>query len=431
MAQRICPKCGHIENEYTYFCTECGSKTVESENNNTSAMKPLVTAVPEKKGDGLTELVVNISVSDKVDSRLGNDSNETINDNSSSVESATVEDKSIDKLTSNSTVGTIEQQISHKKTSVKINPIIIGLASTILVFVIIIAVLASGSNRESSVATQAADNPANGVTEADDIEEENKSPQIDQTTTSEGMTVDNEYETIVTEEIDVEPQVLEIREKYNAIVENINDGTFEKKVADDGISVYSDGASVKAVVVPKENNGNEYAEYFYFNEDEKLFFAYYESQDGNRFYFVDETLIRWRYSQDAADAQNAVDYDLERDNSDYKNWERRVLQEGYHYLELGLNSESSPDYILPESDSRYLEVRDLNGLSAEECRLARNELYARHGRLFDDETLQAYFDSKEWYKGTIAPSDFKEDTLNDYEMYNRDLIVRYEQEQGY
>lgn len=29
MAQRICPKCNHIENEYTYFCTECGGKTIE------------------------------------------------------------------------------------------------------------------------------------------------------------------------------------------------------------------------------------------------------------------------------------------------------------------------------------------------------------------------------------------------------------------
>lgn len=88
-------------------------------------------------------------------------------------------------------------------------------------------------------------------------------------------------------------------------------------------------------------------------------------------------------------------------------------------------------YILPGSDSRYLDATDLNDLSADECRLARNELYARRGRKFDDEGLRAYFESKDWYSGTIDPSDFKEEMLNDYEVYNRDLIVEYEKEQGY
>lgn len=40
MAQRICPKCNHVENEYTYFCTECGEKTIEySGSIGTSPMK--------------------------------------------------------------------------------------------------------------------------------------------------------------------------------------------------------------------------------------------------------------------------------------------------------------------------------------------------------------------------------------------------------
>lgn len=88
-------------------------------------------------------------------------------------------------------------------------------------------------------------------------------------------------------------------------------------------------------------------------------------------------------------------------------------------------------YILPGSDSRYIDKSELYGFSAEECRLARNELYARHGRKFDDEALQAYFDSKDWYKGEIAPTDFSEDMLNEYEIYNRDLIVEFEEEEGY
>lgn len=90
-----------------------------------------------------------------------------------------------------------------------------------------------------------------------------------------------------------------------------------------------------------------------------------------------------------------------------------------------------PKFILPESDSRYLAMEDLAGLTAEECRIARNELFARHGRLFKDEELQAYFNSCDWYYGWVMPEDFDETVFNEYEFANRDLIIKYEKEQGY
>lgn len=89
------------------------------------------------------------------------------------------------------------------------------------------------------------------------------------------------------------------------------------------------------------------------------------------------------------------------------------------------------DYILPGSDSRYLSRSDLEGFTAEDCRLARNEIYARHGRMFQDEALQNYFNSFDWYHPSISPDDFDESMLNDYEVANRDLIVAYESEKGY
>ena len=88
-------------------------------------------------------------------------------------------------------------------------------------------------------------------------------------------------------------------------------------------------------------------------------------------------------------------------------------------------------YMIEGSDSRYIDRNDLSGFSAEDCRIARNEIYARHGRMFDDEELQAYFDSKNWYDGYIKASDFKESMLNDYEIANRDFIVKYEKDMGY
>lgn len=90
-----------------------------------------------------------------------------------------------------------------------------------------------------------------------------------------------------------------------------------------------------------------------------------------------------------------------------------------------------PKFILPESDSRYLTMEELAGLTAEECRIARNELFARHGRLFKDEELQAYFDSCDWYYGWVMPEDFDETVFNAYEVANRDLIIKFEKEQGY
>ena len=91
----------------------------------------------------------------------------------------------------------------------------------------------------------------------------------------------------------------------------------------------------------------------------------------------------------------------------------------------------SQEYLLPGSDEEYISMSDLKGFSAEDCRIARNEIYARHGRKFNDETLQSYFNSKEWYHGTIDPDDFNENMLNECEKANRDLIVEYEKKSGY
>ena len=61
-------------------------------------------------------------------------------------------------------------------------------------------------------------------------------------------------------------------------------------------------------------------------------------------------------------------------------------------------------------------------------RLARNELYARRGRIFDDEDLQRYFESKSWYEPRYTKDEFLEEWFTDIELYNRDLIKAYEAE---
>ena len=90
------------------------------------------------------------------------------------------------------------------------------------------------------------------------------------------------------------------------------------------------------------------------------------------------------------------------------------------------SSGNAGEYVIPGSDTRYVTEEDLEGLTSEELRYARNEIFARHGRRFQDKDLQSYFDSKSWYNGTTDPKDFDEHLLNQYESYNRDFIVTYE-----
>ena len=85
------------------------------------------------------------------------------------------------------------------------------------------------------------------------------------------------------------------------------------------------------------------------------------------------------------------------------------------------------EYLLPFSDMYELYEEDLAGFSDEELRIARNEIYARHGRMFHDQELQAHFDDCDWYEGYIEPEDFDESVLSDLEKRNLKIIEEYEQ----
>lgn len=88
---------------------------------------------------------------------------------------------------------------------------------------------------------------------------------------------------------------------------------------------------------------------------------------------------------------------------------------------------SDADYILPYSDSKYYKKKDLKKLTRQEVKLARNEIYARHGRRFTiDESVREYFEGKDWYQPTV--DEVSDSEFNKYEIANRDLIIAYEKE---
>ncbi|MBC2582626.1 YARHG domain-containing protein [Clostridium sp. DJ247] len=86
---------------------------------------------------------------------------------------------------------------------------------------------------------------------------------------------------------------------------------------------------------------------------------------------------------------------------------------------------SSDDYIFPNSADKKLLDSDLSSLSKENLALARNEIFAIHGYVFETEPYKSYFNSKSWYKpnSNIKSND---EELNDVEKYNVQLILKYE-----
>lgn len=91
-------------------------------------------------------------------------------------------------------------------------------------------------------------------------------------------------------------------------------------------------------------------------------------------------------------------------------------------------------YILPESDSRVYTREELMGLTDEELRIARNEIFARHGRKFTSEDMNLYFSGQVWYTPIYEAAEFDalgDSVLNEVERMNRDQIVELENNMGH
>lgn len=84
------------------------------------------------------------------------------------------------------------------------------------------------------------------------------------------------------------------------------------------------------------------------------------------------------------------------------------------------------EYMIPYSNTQYLTEKDVAELSNDEIRIAINEIYARHGRKYETEDLNAYFSSKSWYEPKYSAEEFSEiedSVLNDYEKKNIEILA--------
>ena len=75
-------------------------------------------------------------------------------------------------------------------------------------------------------------------------------------------------------------------------------------------------------------------------------------------------------------------------------------------------------------------IEDLKLLDSSGLKITKNEIFARHGRMFNNQELQEYFERQKWYVAQIAANDFDDSCLNEVESYNVDLISSYEKQLG-
>jgi hypothetical protein len=77
----------------------------------------------------------------------------------------------------------------------------------------------------------------------------------------------------------------------------------------------------------------------------------------------------------------------------------------------------------PQASTRLLKTSDVENLAADELKMMRNEIFARHGYCFSKKDLRQMFENEEWYvPNTVDIKGY----LTDIEKKNIALIKRYE-----
>ncbi len=89
------------------------------------------------------------------------------------------------------------------------------------------------------------------------------------------------------------------------------------------------------------------------------------------------------------------------------------------------NSTNSTDYIISDSSTREISKSELINLTPWQLKVARNEIYARHGRPFVHKDLQCYFATKNWYS---EDPNYNVSSISYVENKNIATIQAYEQE---
>ncbi len=88
----------------------------------------------------------------------------------------------------------------------------------------------------------------------------------------------------------------------------------------------------------------------------------------------------------------------------------------------GVTDINNYDYLF-HTDTVYYTAEDFADCSNTILKLTKNEIYARHGRMFLDKELYTYFLTRMWYEPKYTPEEFNDSCLNDCERANLKLLL--------
>jgi|GEM_PF-5298814 len=194
--------------------------------------------------------------------------------------------------------------------------------------------------------------------------------------------------------------------------------------------IYLEGRDGEATVILDEEALHERADYPRGNEKAEQFMqtVSYTAEPSTGLSNGDTVVIRAIYSEETAkslhitvkgeekkfevsglDEKSSIDWDpLNLFGDDDKDADKK---------------EDAKDTLIPEIDTRYYTDKDVQGKSKDEIQAMLNELYARHGYIFKDETLKSQYEKESWYKGTETDMSKVEQSFNTYEKKNLEYLT--------
>ena len=92
---------------------------------------------------------------------------------------------------------------------------------------------------------------------------------------------------------------------------------------------------------------------------------------------------------------------------------------------ISIPNDTAESYAYPDSGSRVWSYGDVNGMTAGQVRYCINEIYAKHGYIFQNENWLNYFKQKTWYSPTVPKASFGDNYLNANEVANVKLLNQY------